>query len=323
MTERTIPSALQEHLDQHSTTTTRLLKIILRNGDVYGLSMLDRDIPYDDGQGVVTYRATTGFDPSTLSSDVGYSVDNAEGYALMGVSGITVDMVERGELDDAQWIMYLINFEDKQADGSLTPRRHIILDAGDLGEVRTRYGMIWIPELLSYSMRLRQTIGSVWSRRCRAIFGSPAASQTGCGVNIAPLWVNGTVVAVGAETNRVFTGDLLYNSPGIVPFPGRVQWLTGNNAGKEFATEDIDGDTCTLNETTPYAIEVGDTYRIRPDCRKRYREDCIALWNNGPNFKGEPYIPVGDATQIQTPGGQLPNSGGWDGGTNEQEGEEP
>ena len=322
MTQRSVPAALQLHLDQPATTTTRLLKILFKDGRVFGLSMLDRDISYDDGLGVLVYRATTGFDPSTLSSDVGYSVANAEGYSIMGASGITPDMVERGETEDAQWIMYLINFEDRDADGNLIPQRHIILDAGDLGEVRTRYGMIWIPELLSYSMRLKQAIGSVWSRRCRAIFGSPAASQTGCGVNVAPLWVSGSVVSVGEESNRVFTGTLLYNSPGIVPFPGRVQWLTGNNAGKEFATEEIDGDTCVLNETTPYAIEVGDTYRIRPDCMKRYREDCIAIWNNGPNFKGEPYIPVGDASQIQTPGAQLPNSGGWDGG-NTDEGEEP
>lgn len=320
MTQRRVPFALQEHLDQHSTTTTRLLKFVLSNGDVYGLSMLDRDLDYDDGQGVVTYRATTGFDPSTLSADVGYSVDNAEGYALMGLLGVTTEMVERGELDDAQWIMYLINFKDVDENGDLIAQRHVILDAGDVGEVRTRYGMIWIPELLSYSMRLKQTIGSVWSRRCRAIFGSPAASQTGCGVDLTPLWVSGTVVSVGAESNRVFTGDLLYNSPGIVPFPGRIQFLTGNNAGKEFATEDIDGDTATLNETTPYAIEVGDTYRIRPDCMKRYREDCIDTWNNGPNFKGEPYIPVGDATQIQTPGAQVPNAGGWDGTDTEEEG---
>lgn len=315
---RNVPAALQTHLNGNATTTTRLLKIILRDGRVFGLAMFDQNVDYDDGQGPVTYYAANGFDPSTLSGDIDFSVDNAEGYALVSkapVPGITTEMVEAGELDDAQWIMYLVNFED------LTSGRHVILDAGDLGEVRTRYGMIWIPEFLSYGMRLKQTVGSVWSRQCRAIFGSPAASQTGCGVNIEPLWVHGEVVSVGAESNRVFTGTLLYNSPGIVPFPGRVQWLTGDNAGREFATENIDGDVCTLNETTSYPIQPGDQYRIRPDCRKRYREDCIQTWNNGPNFKGEPLIPVGDATQVQTPGAQLPNGGGWDGG--DDGGEEP
>lgn len=305
---RTVPSLLQTHLDGAATTTTRLLKVTLRNGTSYGLCMLDRDIEYDDGDGALTYVATNGFDPSTLSGDIGFSVDNAESYALISddVSGVTEDMVHRGELDDAQWIMYLVNFDDTGH------TRHVILDAGDLGEVRVRYGMLWIPEILSYAMRLKQSIGSVWSRRCRAIFGSPAASPTGCGVNVAPLWVAGEVTAVGAESNRQFTGDVL--TSGVTPFPGRLQWLTGDNAGREFATEEIDGLVCTLNETTAYAIQVGDTYRIRPDCRKRYQEDCIAQWNNGPNFKGEPLIPVGDASQVQTPGAQLPGGGGWHGG---------
>ena len=67
----------------------------------------------------------------------------------------------------------------------------------------------------------------------------------------------------------------------------------------------------TLGEPTPFPIQIGDTFRIRPDCRKRYAEDCIAVWNNGINFKGEPLIPVGDSASIQTPGGQLAGGGGF------------
>lgn len=316
---RTVPPLLKAHLNANPTTTCRLLKIKLKNGDsppgplFYGLTTLDRDVVYDDGSGdgEITYVATNGFDPSTMSADVGYTVPNAEGYALISddIPGITVEMVEAGDLDDAQWAMYLVNYED------LT-MGHALLDAGDLGEVRTKSGLVWIPELLSYIMRLRQPIGSVWSRKCRAIFGTPADSQTGCGVDIAPLWVNGEVVAVGAETDRAFTGDVVTND--IVPEPGRVQWLTGANAGREYATEEVDGEDVVLSETTAYPIEVGDTYRIRPDCLKRYLEDCIGTWDNGPNFKGEPLIPTGDASSIQVPGGQLPGGGAFV-GTDEDE----
>lgn len=315
---RTIPPALQARLDQNVTTTTRLLKIMLRNGFTYGLAMLDRDIDYDDGAGVLTYHALTGFDPSAIASDIGYSVDNAEGASLMTrdlIPGVTLEMVEAGDLDDAAWICYLVDFEHLE-DG------HILLDAGDLGEVRTRYGAVWIPELLSYMARLRQPIGGVWSRSCRAIFGSPADSQTGCGVDLAPLWVAGEVTAVGAEADRVFTGDAVLgtSSNAVVPFPGRVEWLTGANAGRTFPTEDIDGLVVSLGEPTGYPIEIGDTYRIRPDCRKRYLEDCIETWDNGVNFKGEPLIPVGDSTQVQVPGAELPGGGGWTGETPGPEG---
>jgi uncharacterized phage protein (TIGR02218 family) len=306
---RTVPATLAEHLEQPATTTTRLLKISLRNGFTYGLAMLDADVAYDDGAGEINYIATNGFDATTLSADLGYNVSNAEGYSLISdeVEGVTVEMVEAGELDDATWVCYLVNFQD------LT-MGHVILDAGDLGEVRTRYGMVWIPELLSYIMRLKQAVGSVWSRQCRAIFGTPAGSQTGCGVSLTPLWVSAEVVTVGAEANRVFTGDDITDSPSLPPVPGRLQWLTGANAGREFAVEEVDGQVVTLSEPTAYLIEVGDTFRIRPDCGKLYAENCIGQYDNGPNFKGEPLIPVGDSVGVQAPGAQLGRGAGFVGG---------
>lgn len=308
---RAVPAELATHLQSVSTTTCRLLKISLKSGTTYGLTNLDRAIAYDDGFGEVEYSATNGYDPSTLSADLGYSVDNAEGYALISdaVPGVTVEMVERGEFDDATWVCYLVNFED------LTAGRHIVLDAGDVGEVRARHGMIWIPELLSYGMRLRQAIGGVWSRTCRAEFGTPADSPTGCGIDAEALFVNGSVVSVGAETDRVFTGDNVTGSPpGIPPVPGRVVWTYGNNTGREYAVESVSGDVIELTEPTLYPIEAGDEYRIRPDCLKFYQSWCIDIYDNGVNFKGEPLIPVGDAASNQVPGGQLAGAGGWLGG---------
>lgn len=299
---RVVPIEIQQHLDTSSTSTTRLLRVTLKTGFVYGLAMLDRDVVYDDGNGEITYVATNGFDSTTIASDTGYSVANAEGYALLSdeIPGLELEQVEAGELDDAEWVCYLVNFED------LTPGRHILLDAGDIGEVRVKDGVVWLPELMSYMQRLKQPVGSTWSRTCRAIFGTPAGSQTGCGIPLATLWAAGEVQAVGAESNRVFTGDVVTNdSPGPPLVPGRVEFLTGANAGREFATEERDGLTITLAEPTNYPIEAGDTYRIRPDCGKRYQQDCVAIWDNGVNFKGEPLIPVGDSTAIQAPGAEL------------------
>jgi uncharacterized phage protein (TIGR02218 family) len=299
---RVVPIELQQHLDQAATTTTRLIKVVLTNGFTYGLAMLDRDVEYDDGQGELVYVALNGFDSTTIASDTGYSVANAEGYALLSdeVEGIDLEDVEAGVLDDAQWVCYLVNFED------LTPGRHILLDAGDIGEVRVKDGLVWLPELMSYMQRLKQPVGGVWSRTCRAIFGTPKDSQTGCGIPLTTLWAAGDVLAVGAEANRLFTGSLLTNdSPGPPMVGGRVQFLTGDNAGREFTIEEVDGLVVTLAETTTFPIQIGDTYRARPDCGKRYREDCINIWNNGVNFKGEPLIPVGDSTAIQAPGAQV------------------
>lgn len=303
---RTIPPALLAHLQLPVTTTCRLLKITLKDGETsFGFATLDQAVVYDDGDGEVEYSATDGFDPSALTSDVSYSVANGEGYALISadVDAVTLEQIERGALDDARWRCYLVNFRDLSMG-------HVLLDAGDVGQVRTKFGMAWMPELLSYVVRLRQPIGSVDSRTCRAVFGSPADSQTGCGVNAAALWETGTVTAVGAETDRDFTGTVVSTSP-INPFPGRVEWLTGDNAGAFLWTDGFDAGVVALGEPTKYPIQIGDTYRIRPDCRKRYNEDCIDTYANGPNFKGEPLIPVGDSSSLQSPGAQVPGGGSY------------
>lgn len=292
---RAVPAALQTHLDGAATTTCRLLRITSKTDVVFGLCSLDIDVAYNDGDGSVDYIATNGFDPSAFMSDLGMSVDNAEGMALISdeVPGVTQAMIDAGDFDDASWVCYLVNFKD------LTAGRHIILGSGDLGEVRTRHGMMWIPELLDLIVRLKQPIGEVTSRRCRATFGVPATEenrQRGCGVDADSMWVSGEVQSVGAETNRIFTGDVVATPHS---FPGRVRFTTGNNAGRMYGTEAVAGMVITLSETTAYPIEAGDEYEIRPDCGKRYIEDCIGVWTNGPNFKGEPYIP--DGSEVAAP----------------------
>lgn len=284
---------LSSDLAEAGTTTCRLLKITTANSpaQVFGLTTLDRAVTYDDnsGDGPIEYVGTRGFDPSVLRTDLGLAVDNAEARALISdeVDGITRAMIEAGELNDASWVCYLVNFQN------LTAGRHVELGSGDVGDVRLVDGMLYIPELKDIIVRLQQPIGEVFSRRCRATFGLPATEengQRGCGVDLAPLWTNGTVEAVGSEANSQFEASALASPHS---FPGVVQFLTGDNAGREFSVESVDSMLVSLYELTPYPIHVGDTYRIRPDCGKQYLLHCIGDWSNGPNFKGEPYIPDG------------------------------
>jgi uncharacterized phage protein (TIGR02218 family) len=290
---RNVPTDLQAHLDQSSTTTCRLLKISSQSGVVFGLTTLDVNVAYDDGtdDGEINYIATNGFDPTAIRADLGFAVDNAEGMALLSdaVPGVTAEMVDAGEFDDGTWVCYLVNFKD------LTAGRHVELGSGDLGEIRMRHGIVWIPELLDTMVRLKQPIGEVFSRRCRAIYGLPATEANrhrGCGVDISGLWTTGEVQSVGAETDRTFTGDAQATLVTTI-YPSIIQFLTGDNAGREYAVEDVDTLVFNLLETTAYPIQAGDTYRHRRDCGKLYEADCIGINSNGPNFKGEPHIPDG------------------------------
>lgn len=294
---RRIPSALLAHMQQPVTTLCRILRINLADGRRFGLTTLDRALTY---QGV-EYSALNGFDSSIIATDTGLSVDNAEARALVSatVDGITAEMAMAGELDDASWEMMLLNWAD-------TSMGHLVLDAGDIGEVTVVDGAIYVPELLSYAMRLRQSIGHVWSRRCRATFGTDANSQTGCGVDAESLWVSGTVTAVDADDAfRIFADSSLAGLD-PEPSPGRVRFITGKNASARLRQVEGYGDatgTVALFEALLFPVEVGDQFEIRPDCNKS-PSDCIR-YGNFINYKGEPYIPVGDGLETMTPSAQV------------------
>ena len=294
---RTVPAALQAHLDSGVTTTCRLLCITLTSGQQFGMTTLDQDVVY---QGV-TYSAVNGMDTSVIATDSGLSVDNGEGYALLSadVPGITVSMALTGQFDDAQWELLLINYRDHSMG-------HIVLDAGDVGEVRVANDAVFMPELLSYVMRLRQAIGTVWSIRCRGIFGTPRNSPTGCGVNAELLWMSGTVTAMSDEPRRVFaSSDMTGIDP--APVPGRVRWTSGPNASERLYQVEAYGPgtgTIALLEPVPFDIEVGHTFDLRPDCAKN--PTACAAYGNYVNYNGEPLIPVGDGAEVLTPGSQTP-----------------
>jgi len=268
------------------------------------MTSLDKDVNYNG----VDYSAINGFNTSATSSDTSFGVDNAEGYAFLSVNipGITLEMVKRGELDDAKWSMFLINYQDHSMG-------EIIIDAGDLGEVRTVRDTVYIPELLSYAMRLKQNIGHVDSRTCRAIFGAPSASQLGCGVDVSAMWYPKNVQDPGVEfveKDRVFSVDSIspYTPEELVP--GRVRWVAGDNvSGRMYQIERV-VETGTeafiyLLEPVPFPINpLTDQLEIRPDCDKRF-ETCRDRWSNSLNFKGEQLIPVQDGTAAQTPGATV------------------
>ena len=123
-----------------------------------------------------------------------------------------------------------------------------------------------------------------------------------CSYDDTLLWQPGEVETVGLESSIAFTTSGL--APAYGGNPGKVRWLTGRNAGREYEVdtfEDDSGDqTIGLTFPTMFPIEVGDTFEFRDDCPKT-KAACKAR-GNWANFRGEPNIPVGDAGQASVPG---------------------
>lgn len=308
---KTIPAQLVAHKALPATTLTSCIRMgPLPDGSYVALTMLDRAIDYDlnDGVGVLTYHARTGIDLSQFVASADLSVDNAEASTLQEQptwpnTGITEAMIDRGDLRGVEFIVFEVNYND------LTPGRHEEFSSGLIGEVRLLPGGLIVPELRDWSNVLTQaSVNQLYLKTCRATFGSQPIGTGGgvveerypCMYDLTPEWVNGTVTAIGAEVTRDFTASGLAQAADYFA-PGLVEWLTGDNAGMSREIEAFGlGGVVTLRNLSRQPIQVGDTFRIRRQCSKKWtgHNSCKDTFANQQWFRGEPNIPDASANTL-------------------------
>lgn len=309
---RDVPPLLQAHLDSGMTTTTELIRIepATAGYPAFGITNLDRDVVYDDGAGSITYLSSIGMVPSAIASTSSMGVDNSTSDHLIPEFDIPFSEAEltAGILDFAKYTRYLVNYEDLSMG-------HAVVDHGQCGEMRILQGMTFTSEMTSLAKMLKQSIVEKDSITCRATYGSQYPGTPGADIvekfpcQKAFTWVAGTVLTVGAESNRTFTASIA-GATGTYT-PGMVKWLTGANAGRQSEVEEFTaGATVDLSFETMFPIQVGDTFQIRRDCTKWVEgtNGCkdhygIPTWQL--HYRGEPYIPIADADQINMPGATV------------------
>lgn len=123
----------------------RLFKVTAIGDYSFGLTSLDRDVEYDDGDGMLLYRARRGYNPYSVETAADLSVDNSEMQVLLAefdLDGFTYESIKKGVYDDARFIEYGVNYSD------LT-QGHVMLNSGSLGQVRVVDGLLCFPEMRS------------------------------------------------------------------------------------------------------------------------------------------------------------------------------
>lgn len=302
---KTIPIALQSHLDEDATTTCRIYRVECVGafaGTVLGFTDLDADITYDDGNGPVLYLASNGASMERLQASADLTVDNTELQGWVSDTGITEAQIRAGLFDFARVRVYRVNYLDL-SDG------HEVVATGTCGET-TFSANGWKTEFRSLVQQLKQPQSTLYSLTCRAKYGSKPIGTGGeqpeekypCGKDW--VWVSGTVTDVDTdEPDRIFTDTGVTEDDGHFA-PGVVQWLTGNNAGEEMEVDSQESDIFTLALDLSYPIEVGDTYRVRQDCDKT-RTMCKDVHDNLVNMRAEIFIPVADGGAALIPGAQI------------------
>lgn len=321
---RYIPPEIQEALNSGASTLTLIMRIDPINADSFGASMTNKTLVYDDGAGELIYSAYVGMQPRDILFTGDLSIDNSDFQGLLPEYEfpITEEDIQAGVYDFARFTLYLVNYED------LTTARHVVIDYGKLGKMRTLDGLSFWEELRGLSQQLKQTICARDSLTCRARLGSQPLGTVGaeytereyCGIDLSGYWESGTVAAPGVEPHYGFTtsAPLIENSGASITdyyAPGMVRWTSGRNNGTEQEIENNTSTSIALAFRTPFPIQAGDTFEYRRDCNKFARDankGCPSHWGSQwtMHFRGEPDIPIGDAITNAVPGGTTSNTGG-------------
>lgn len=259
------------------------LRITRTDGEVYGFT----DQQLDATIAGVTYDASQGLDVSGIVIAANASVGNLELTTGHDESLFTKAEILGGVWENAAFLIFKYDTTD------LAAATEALL-AGTLGNVRIRRNHV-VAELHDLRRYLQQAVGIVSSKTCRYRLGSSDANDGGlCMIDLdgSPSYrVNVTVTAV--TSNGVFRASALSVADDWFG-EGEFEWLTGNNAGLRAKVKSFERGSPVVNEFTlalPMfsTVQVGDTGIATPGCRKRFQEDCVTKFGNGPNFGGEPF----------------------------------
>lgn len=289
---KNIPVQLVNTFKKPGRSTCFFVKVVCKDGDVFGFSSLDASLWFDDEEHNVWYRATKELLPQNIQQEANFSVDNT---VLQGWFGDDMaKQVLAGKFDFAEITIYRVAY-------LRLSQGFEIVGYGTVGEVTFNADKKdkRKVEFRSLMQQLKQIVTEYYSLTCRADYG-----DSRCGM---PLdWANGVVTAIGMNPYLSFTSDAPAQPDGFYEL-GVLEFLTGDNTGYEVEVEYSWNDgRVQLSFLPPYPVSVNDQLRIRQDCGKT-EADCLAK-DNIINMRAEHLTPVEDAS-IMVPGAYIKSSG--------------
>lgn len=279
---KTIPIAIAAHYVLPRTTLAFFLKVRRLDGFIIGLTSANAPVTID----AVTY--VPGFDVSSIVSSSGLAVDNLELSVLKTDEVLTDSDLLAGQWNNAQFTLYEANY--------LSPADGVnVIKRGTTGNTQIKRG-VWTIEFLGLKQALQESLGAVTEKNCRAELG-----DANCKVNLFYFTFSGEVTSVASR--QIFT-DSAQTQDDEYFAEGRLDFLTGANAGYGQKVKIFASGVFTLSLAMPFPVLVGDTFTVTAGCQKRHERtssnpsgvsDCIDKFNNVLNFQGEPHLPGIDA----------------------------
>jgi uncharacterized phage protein (TIGR02218 family) len=245
------------------------------------------------------FRSSVGIGLSSTSREIGMRSQSQSAVGI--IDGIDADLLRGGVYDSAQIDEWRVDARWPSIRG-MEQNRYWITNIDHTTEV-------WAIEMEGYGRKLKETTGVPFNRSCRYYLGGPGCSQNRAaknGINIldktyGSLALPLTVTEV--DSLNVFRVSTTVGTPSIIrtktTFPhGRVQMLTGKNAGMAYETFQYVADFSQPNQTgkffllkdTVVPIKVGDECIIEEGCDGA-ESTCINEFDNILNFGGNQFIP--------------------------------
>jgi uncharacterized phage protein (TIGR02218 family) len=274
---KSTPAGLLAHYAQDTQTTCLLWRVDRRDGQTFGFTSLDIDVPFEG----VNYVARTGFGASAIESKIGGAPTNLEIVGVLDSSAITAADIEAGLWDEAKVTLMRVNYID-------TSQGADIVGGGRIGQITIDDAMHATVELIGIGDRIQNNIGRVITSSCQHLLGDAA-----CGVALGAYTFTAAITSVASR--RSFAAASLTQAAGYFA-NGLVIFTSGLNTGLKFEVAAHSAGGALITQlSAPRAIAIGDGISIIAGCRKRFQDDCIAKFSNGPAFGGFPYTPGNNA----------------------------
>ena len=276
---KTLPPALQAHLDDGTTTLAWCWRINRADGVSFGFTDHDRTLSFEG----TDFEPESGFTASEVRAGSDLSVDAQDAEGVLSSDRITETDILDGRWDNAEVELWRVNWAD--------PGQRVLLRRGAIGQVR-RGRVAFVAEVRSLAHVLGQTVGRTFQAGCDATLGDAR-----CGVSLEAAAFRGTGAVTDILRDRAFTASGLSAIAAGWFAHGTVEWTSGANAGRRaevLAHDVVDGlAILTLLEAPVRPIAEGDSFIARAGCDKRLAT-CSAKFANVANFRGFPHIPGQD-----------------------------
>lgn len=278
---RNLPALLEAELQGAAYGICRLVKITRKNGTVIRIAESQTDLLVD-GE---TYVRARGFLVSSLPFRLNASSNSAQ-FEISVIDGGTPDPddLRNGLYDTAEVVI--------SAASHLIPANgKIDLFRGNFGDITlTDAGLVQVT-VMGLLSRASQLLVEHYSPMCRTQFGDAR-----CKVPLGPLTIAGTVTAISGFSITI--SGAAASQPADYWKLGLVIPTTGPGVGDGFEIRAWSPPTILTYLPAVGKLYAGDSVNLIPGCDFTRGPLGCNRYNNIINYRGEPYVPGEDASDI-------------------------